>query len=100
MNKQELTIAKKIAEIECLDTKICELDGVTFLAHIKPCWTEYNPFDWSVLGLLMLKYVVSINSRDRFVEINTDKIECWVDFSAKEGIPHAILECIIKSKEG
>ena len=106
MNKQQykehVQIARRIAEIEGVCDTI-DRDGMPYqivelLGVIAPF--EYNPFDWSILGPLMLKYDVclipSVNSGFTNVSIGVnDSIWC----GEKEEIPLAILECIIKSKE-
>jgi hypothetical protein len=105
MNKQDLEITMKIAEIEGLDfTDECRAD---FLTGIKENYIkvfncqEYNPFDWSILGPLMVKYKVEI-----FYDEMTSQITEFgfnfignVPFNDESEIPRAILECIIKSKE-
>jgi hypothetical protein len=105
MNKQELAIAKKIAEIEGVDVKficgrLCEMhmDGNEHL----PC-AYYNPFDWSILGPLMVKHkVIPDFNFNSAVVVNYDtqlSFEVDAHDENEESMKQAILECIIKSQE-
>ena len=117
MNKQELAIAKKIAEIEGVAVIINEAIAKQQLAYnnfmLNHCTSAvssptvqsfesiYNPFDWSILGPLMLKYKIGIAHLFHEVLIPSfNGIEpVTVKFENESDIPRAILECIIKSQE-
>lgn len=107
MNKEELEIAKKIAEIEGLD-----LVDVVFGCGTKKAFTfldgrmdkMYDPFDWSILGPLMVKHKVHLDHIYKSTSTWSGTMESCgrvasIDFKSEQQIPRAILECIIKSKE-
>ncbi len=106
MNQQDLELAKKIAEIEGVDYDIEASDsGIMFITHYymgDPMCSEYNPFDWSILGPLMLKHGVSLIQNGNgdnhmfFMGSDNDIDICVTD---KQEIPRTILECIVKSQE-
>lgn len=104
MNKEELEIAKKIAEIEGVELVehkggflYKNRNGYMFVNGVTMEW--YNPFDWSVLGPLSVKYEVSIQHTLSYVFITQGWHDVEVHFENKDEIPHAILKCIIKAKE-
>lgn len=108
MNKEQLAIARKIAEIEGVEYRVDTDAGVKTVSTLKrwvegnkKCctWTEYNPFDWSILGPLMLKWEVSIDRPCERVYVTQGWKELEINFSGESEIPQAILECIIKSQE-
>ena len=110
MNKQELAITKKIAEIEGREWRTDKEAGVITVSTmnrwneggIKCCsWYEYNPFDWSILGPLMKKYEVSVQHAIEYVFITQGWKDIEVSFDGEEplGLERAILECIIKRQE-
>ena len=107
MNKVELEIAEKIAKIEG-EWFTVSRDGVPHVllefaeSPKHPLPTHYNPFNWSVLGPLMVKYEVAIDYINESVDIfeeTTGNYLCWELFEDESEIPAAILKCIIKSKE-
>ena len=115
MNKQELEIAKKIAGIEGVHDKIIEAiknqqrNHNHFLATtstnsvssptVQSYESIYNPFDWSILGPLMLKYEVEPCYRYNEVAVWVESTWIKESFTDKSDIPRAMLECIIKSRE-
>ena len=101
MTMTKLELIKRIAEIEGI-----ELLGPNKLNHQpingRGC-IPYNPFDWSILGPLILKYEVTI-THGRYPNGDYDGLAQIKGFDraiafSKEEIPIAILECIIKSQE-
>ena len=105
MNEDELAIAKRITEIEGLivTVKICKGDDEYWMQARKPGYYngDYNPFNWSILGPLMVKHDIEISYFYNYVYINdgNDDDLYWEYFKNKSDIPRAILECIITSKE-
>lgn len=98
MNKEQLEIAKRIAEIDGV-TVHEKLNSIYY--YLKPfSVAEYNPFNWSILGPLMVKYEVELSHFNEYVYIADDNGDdlFWEFFKNKQDIPRAILECIIKSK--
>jgi hypothetical protein len=59
----------------------------------------YNPFDWQILGSLMVKYEVSIDRLCERVYITQGWSNIELFFTGEDEIPLAMLECIIKSQE-
>jgi len=102
MNKQELAIAKKIAEIEGIELREHSHSLYGFKSVYKPeggIWQEYNPFDWSILGPLMVRHKVGISYDNQFVFIDSSFDYSASYYKSDEDLPRAILECIIKSQE-
>jgi len=104
MNKQELEIAKKIAGIDGVEVEQYN-DKLMISVNLKYCFAEYtpkeyNPFSWSILGPLMVKYEIEVDFVDSSVYIRSNEMsyKYWALFSCKEEIPSAILKCIIKSQ--
>lgn len=98
MNKEELEIAKHIAEIEGIN--VIQHDTWLEEVGIKSGICDYNPFDWAILGPLSLKYEVETVYWLGAVSIEHKTGDNYsIDFNHKSAIPKAILECIIKSKE-
>ena len=96
MNKSELEIARKIAEID--GKSVINVQG--FLKEtVHDMLIDYNPFDWSILGPLIVEYFVCINTVFNYVFITTGIKRTEVHFDHKSELPKAILECIIKSQE-
>jgi len=95
MSKQELAIAKKIAEIEGVKSPTFRMPFDEYIGR------HYNPFDWSILGPLMVKHEIEVDYVDSsaYIRSNESAYKCWALFSCKEEVPRAILECIIKSQE-
>jgi hypothetical protein len=105
MNKEQLKIAKRIAEIEGIElTK--HMGGVLYKNN-QGCMLVngmamdwYNPFDWSVFGPLMVKYEVEIAYWLNAASVELNNGDTFtINFKDKSEIPTAILKCIIKSKE-
>jgi len=111
MTEQELGIAKKIAEIEGFNASIIHKMGdplLDFAVHIespsdfrepKVWFKEYNPFCWSILGRLMVKYGVSLLKEGGYYKVVPEGMAFSIDCLPKN-LEQAILECIIKSQEG
>lgn len=109
MNKEQLEIAKKIAEID--GVKVHTLSYINRLviethADVGPDYIEYDPLSWSILGPLMVKYHVTPDYSGNamyIIDENTNESSTGIlsaaYFKDEDGIPQAILECIIKSKE-
>lgn len=102
MKPEEIEIAKKIAEIEGVELKVFKhsLYGERWLYQPKgKIRQEYNPFDWAILGPLMLKYGVLINycSGSVYMSNPFEYRFFVVKFSCKDEIPLAILKCIIEA---
>ena len=98
MNKEELAIAKRIAEIEGVKSPTFRMPLDEYVEK------HYNPFEWGILGPLMVKYKVDNEHRNGVVAFTiwlNDEATTAVSIEAKstEEIPRAILECIIKSQE-
>ena len=112
MNKQELEIAKKIAEIEGIELtkqistapetgEEAEWYSVSDASSLAEHEELYNPFSWSILGPLMVKYDVEPSYHNtKLIDIRIcggagiSAVTC----KTKGEIPSAILECIIKSQ--
>jgi len=101
MTEQELEIAKKIAEID-----FSADDGYSVSAKYGAIWVsnsytcgqnEYNPFSWSILGPLMVKYGVSLLKEDWYYKVVPEGMAFSIDCLPKN-LEQAILECIIKSQ--
>jgi len=111
MNEQELEIAKKIAEIEGVQvnkefTTNCKTGKTVQCLSYLPINTNfieemYNPFNWSILGSLMVKYKVEILYAEEYVAILDGYGEdlFWEYFEDENDIPRAILKCIITSQD-
>lgn len=102
MNKQELEIAKKIAQIEFNSANYSiemRSDCVVVRNLLRPEPYIYNPFDWPILGPLMVKYDVGVHTESGLCVIEGVTGIYSSEFGLKEDIPRAILECIIKSQE-
>jgi hypothetical protein len=105
MNKQQLEIAKKIAEIEGVSVIDWKEEWSINTLYESDKWgngiCEYNPFDWSILGPLMVKYGVEIIKPFVDDEMRRIFIARDIGITAKnnEEITQAILECVIKSQE-
>ena len=92
MKLTDLELCKKIAEIEgvpidCIDC----IDGEWLGIHGKYDIEEYNPFDWSWLGPMMIKYEVSVNFQRMTIENEVHRF----DFCDNNELPRAILEFIV-----
>jgi len=108
MNKQELEIAKKIAEIEGHWFTVSR-DNIPYIltdfieSPNHPLPTYYNPFDWSILGPLMIKYKVTVNLVGSYycAQVAYNGVGTCENNSLgySPSLPCAILECIIKSQE-
>jgi hypothetical protein len=105
MNKVELEIAKRIAEIEGYDFTFSRGCVPYVLKEYMespehPLPTYYNPFDWAILGPLMIKYSVGHDAFfSEIYSISNSGAYTEIKYGSNEEIPRAILECIIKSKE-
>ena len=103
----KLELCRKIAEIELKALNLDhENEGCAEPTYTAP--KEYNPFDWSLLGPLMVKYKVDI---DHDMEKAGGEVHAWgrghmgtltilgcCEFDSDEELPQAILECIIESQ--
>ena len=98
----DLELCKKIAEIEgvpidCIDC----IDGEWLGIHGKYDIEEYNPFEWSLLGPLMVKYEVCICRYYDMAYILSDETDgehkVKVSFSVNGDVGRAILECIVEA---
>lgn len=100
MNEQELEIAKKIAEIEATDVSL-RFNNLYYSETAYGFIKEYNPFNWSILGSLMVKHKVEILYAEEYVAILDGYGEdlFWEFFEDENDIPRSILECIITSKD-
>ena len=114
MNKQELAIAKKIAEIESVELtkqistvpetgEEVEWYSVSDVSSLAEYEELYDPFNWSILGPLMVKYkVIPDFNFNSAVVVNYDtqlSFEVYSHDESEESMKQAILECIIKSQE-
>ena len=108
MTEQELGIAKKIAEIEGVEIQCDRDDSGNLTSVYEPAddngWCNvYNPFCWSMLGQLLVKYKVTVNLVGSYycTQIAHNGIGTCEDNSLgySPSLPSAILECIIKSQE-
>ena len=97
MSKQELAIAKKIAEIEGVKSPTFRMPFDEYIGR------HYNPFDWSILGPLMIKYKVTVNLVGSYycAQVAYNGVGTCENNSLgySPSLPCAILECIIKSQE-
>ena len=104
MTKSELEIAKQIADIECVKA-VAIFEGTESLESLiyqndDGKYVGYNPFEWSILGPLMVKYKVELDFYCMYVQIyNGSNNYPVVDFELQKDIPRAILECVIKANE-
>jgi hypothetical protein len=109
MNKEQLEIAKKIAEIEGITLfekgeHLLTPDRNGYMSHNRITCDWYNPFDWSVCGKLLEKYWITVNisgsyycTQSAFKGIGT----CEDDsLGYSNHLPTAILQCVIAINEG
>ena len=100
MKLTDLELCKKIAEIELkpLNEDMKEA-GCAELEYIAP--KNYNPFEWSLLGPLMVKHEVCICRYYDMAYILSDETDgehkVKVSFSVNGDVGRAILECIVEA---
>ena len=92
----DLELCKKIAEIEgvpidCIDC----IDGEWLGIHGKYDIEEYNPFEWSLLGPLMVKYKVVVSYSFGYVSADYGINRYF--YGETSELPRAILECIVET---
>ena len=92
----DLELCKKIAEIEgvpidCIDC----IDGEWLGIHGKYDIEEYNPFEWSLLGPLMVKYKVVVSYSFGYVSADYGINRYF--YGEVSELPRAILECIVEA---
>ena len=97
MKLTDLELCKKIAEIEgvpidCIDC----IDGEWLGIHGKYDIEEYNPFEWSLLGPLMVKYKVVVSYSFGYVSADYGINRYF--YGEVSELPRAILECIVEAK--
>lgn len=99
----DLTLCKRIAEIENLDPKMFWVEKEkAFRLFTGEYW---NPLtDWALLGPLMVKYHVEVVYDYKECSVFKDNGEplliaaATTHFNNDSQLPRAILECIIKAK--
>lgn len=95
---EKLKITERIAEIEKIKIRLDNsFIGMVFIRTDSQ--EIYDPSEWSNLGPLMIKHGVSIHMQaGRVKKSSISGRISIINFSNKEEIPRAILECIIKSQ--
>ena len=93
MKLTDLELCKKIAEIEGVNLHeiMCGDRNVLLFSENAEF---YNPFDWSLLGPMMIKYEVSVNFQRMTIENEVHRF----DFCDINDLPRAILEFIVVAK--
>ena len=100
MKLTDLELCKNIAEIEGINT--FENRGLHgFQLTRRDSYEQYNPFYWSLLGPLMVKYEVCICRYYDMAYILSDETDgehkVKVSFSVNGDVGRAILECIVEA---
>lgn len=100
MNK--LDMIKAFARLE--DLILIQHEGELKVLTQSSDPVSYNPLtDHALAFKAMVDYSVEVSHEYECVEIMTGKEtpthgDCWVGFDGIDDLPHAIIECILKSK--